>query len=128
MHSTNMYPVQMEAQQNLGSLIPLDCCREIDVTLTNADDRPGRIDIALLLADSSSSTPTSESLGTQPIVSSLAAHFSFVRAPVHETLHFQIPPGKLRRFNQITVVFIPSYERALGGSKVALQNFTVIPR
>ena len=41
-------PLRMEAHQNLGLPIDLDCCREIDMKVTNADNQAGvEIDIAL---------------------------------------------------------------------------------
>lgn len=128
MHSTNDFPLQMEAHQTLATPINLDCCRAIDLDLTNADNRPGTIDVRLILADSRSPGHPSLALSAQPILSSQAAHFSLVRAPINETLHFQIPPSRLHRFNEITVVFLTSRERNLGGAKVALKQFTLIPR
>jgi hypothetical protein len=32
-----------------------------------------------------------------------------------------------RRFDKITVVIKPSSERALAGSKIAIQNFVLVP-
>jgi hypothetical protein len=127
MHSTGMLPLAMEAHQNFGSFIPLDCCKEIDIAITNADNRPGKIAIGMALTDSDSPNKPSQYLGEQTIVSSEAAHFSLIRAPIQETLRFHIAPGKLRRFNEITVVFLPAKERALGGAKVDVRQFTLIP-
>jgi hypothetical protein len=118
----------MEAHQNLGSSINLDCCREIDVTITNADNRPGRISIGMVLTDSSSPDKPSLYLEEKPMVSSEAPHFSMNRTSTEEKLRFQIVKGKLQAFDEITVVILPAKERSLGGVKVAIQQFTLIPR
>jgi hypothetical protein len=128
MHSTNDFPLQMEAHQTLPQPISLDCCREIDLALTNADNRPGSIAVSLILTDTTSPHHPSQELHLQPILSSESSHFSLVRAPVDETLRFPIPSGQLRRFNDITVVFQTARERSLGGAKVALKQFTPVPR
>lgn len=127
-HSTDWQPLLMEAHQNLGSSINLDCCREIDVTITNADNRPGRISIGMVLTDSSSPDKPSLYLEEKPMVSSEAPHFSMNRTPTEEKLRFQIVKGKLQAFDEITVVILPAKERSLGGAKVAIQQFTLIPR
>jgi hypothetical protein len=128
MHSTNDDPLQMEAHQRLGSAIAIDCCKAIDLALTNADNRPGLIQVEVLLTDTSDPVHHTQDLGQQTIASSQPTHFALVRGPVNETLHFNIPSSRLRHFNEITVIFLPSEERALGGAKVSIQNFTLIPR
>jgi hypothetical protein len=128
MHSTNDSPLQMEAHQHLPNDISLDCCKAIDLALTNADNLPGAITVEILLTDATNPNHPTQNLGEQTLASSLPAHFSLTRAPVNETLHFNIPPSKLHHFNEITVVFQNADERILGGAKVSLQNFTLIPR
>jgi hypothetical protein len=127
-HSTDWQPLLMEAHQNLGSSISLDCCKEIDVTITNADNRPGRLSIGMILTDSTSPDKPSQYLEEKPIVSSEAPHFSINRPPTDEKLRFQIVKGKLQAFDEITMVFLPAKERSLGGAKIAIQQFTLIPR
>jgi hypothetical protein len=128
MHSTNDFPLQMQAHQHLSTSISLDCCQAIDLALTNADNLPGAIALKLYLTDASTPTHRTQDLGELVIPSSQSAHLSLTRAPVNDTLHFTIPSARLRQFNEITVVFIPAQERALGGPKVSLQHFTLIPR
>ena len=130
MHSTNDDPLQMEAHQHLANSIAIDCCKQIDLALTNADNSPGTIAVRIYLTDTASPTKSHPSLnlGEQVITSSLPAHSSLTRAPANETLHFSIPANGLHHFNEITVVFLPSRERSLAGAKVSLQNFTLIPR
>jgi hypothetical protein len=50
-------------------------------------------------------------------------------SPVSETLTFDIPSQpRLRRFDEISVVFLPDPQRAALGAKIAIQQFTLIPR
>ena len=80
--STNWMPLRMEAHQNLGLPIDLDCCREIDMKVTNADNRPGRIDVALVLTDTASPGRKQMMLGDAPVLSSLATRVAILnRAP-----------------------------------------------
>jgi hypothetical protein len=51
------------------------------------------------------------------------------RPQVKEILRFPISrSATMRRFNEITIVFLPAKERARGGAKVSIQSFTLIPR
>jgi hypothetical protein len=128
--STNWMPLRMEAHQNLGLPIDLDCCREMDVRVTNADNRTGRIDIALVLTDTASPGGKQLMLGDEPVLSSLTMKRTALdRAPVTETLKFAIPrTAGLRRFDEIDVIVQPSVERAKLGSRVAVEEFELVPR
>jgi len=127
--SSDWAPLLMEAHQNLGSSIDLSCCSEIDVTITNADSRPGKIALGLLLTDSNSTGKPSHDLGERTIVSTEAARISMNRPPVKETLRFPILRSTtIHRFDEITIVFLPAKERARGSAKVSIDSFTLIPR
>jgi hypothetical protein len=69
-------------------------------------------------------------LGDEPVVSSLSGRASGLdRQPVTETLKFAIPKtAELRRFDEIDVIIQPSVERAKLGSRVAIEEFELIPR
>ena len=126
--STNWMPLRMEAHQNLGLPIDLDCCREIDVTVTNADVGAGRIDVSLVLTDTDSPGRRAVLLGDQPVISSQGAPG---KTPVTETLKFAIPrtsSGLTRRFNEIDVVIQPPVERARSGARSAVEEFELVPR
>jgi hypothetical protein len=119
----------MEAYQNLGTSVDLECCSEIDVAVTNADVRPGTIALGIRLADSTSIGEPSQYLGERAIVSSRAAQIPLSRPSVEEVLRFPIPrPTTIRRFNEITIVFLSARERARAGAKVSIQSFTLIPK
>jgi hypothetical protein len=127
--STDSAPLLMEAYQNLGTAIDLECCSEIDVAVTNADIRPGTIALAIRLGDSDSPGDPSLDLGERPIVSSKASQIPMNRPPVEEVLRFPIHrPTSIHRFDEITIVFLSSGERARAGAKVSIQSFTLIPR
>jgi hypothetical protein len=131
--STNFAPLLMEAYQNLGTAIDLGCCSEIDVAITNADVRPGTIALGIRLGDSDSLGDPTLDLGERTIVSSKAAQIPMNRPPVDEVLRFPIPLPFARattigRFDEITIVFLSSGERARAGAKVSIQSFTLIPR
>jgi len=118
----------MEAHQRLSPPIDLRCCRELDLSILNADDRPGTIRIAVELVDSSSPHVQSEDLGVRPVRSSMPPEFSLNRRPVDEVLKFPIPPNPaIRQFDEIEVIFLPSKERSLGGAQIAIRSFQLLP-
>ena len=126
--STDYRKLEMEAHQMLLSPISGDCCRAMRVDLLNGDDRPGPIRIELLLRNTSTKPSSSVLLGSIAIPSSRLDHIPMNRPPVPESLRFQMPAtAHGRRFDEITVVIQPSAGRALGGSKIAIQNFVLIP-
>ena len=125
-HSSDWHRLTMEAHQKLGEPIDLSCCREIDLGIRNADTRPGRIDIALKLIDSS--TGQSQPLGLQPVLSSTAANSRLDRPPTDEVLRYRLPRNsRLSRFDEIAVVFEPAPERSIGGEQIAVREFRLLP-
>ena len=127
--SSNNAPLLMEARQDLGRPISLRCCRAIDISVTNADTRPGEVSLGLLLSDSKSPGAPSLYLGERPILSSEGDAIPPARPPVEETLHFLIPASpKLLRFDTLSVSFLPEKTRAHGGVKVAIEHFVLLPR
>jgi hypothetical protein len=126
--STDHRELAMEAHQTLPTPISGDCCHTLRIDLLNGDDRPGPIRIELLLRDTSGKPDSSLLLGIIAIPSSQLQHIPLNRAPVPESLRFQMPAtAHGRRFDEITVVIKPSSDRALAGSKIAIQNFVLVP-
>lgn len=126
--STDYREIAMEAHQTLPTPFSGDCCRAIRIHLLNGDDRPGLIRIELLLKDTSGKPGTSVSLGTIPLPSSQVRNISLGRPPVAESLRFQMPTqAHGRRFDEISVVIKPALDRALGGSRIAIQDFVLLP-
>jgi hypothetical protein len=127
--STDFVPLLMEARQSLGAAIPLTCCREIQVTIENHDNIPGRIAIGVLLTDSTAIGKPTLYLDQQPVMSTEPGHFSVKSSPVQEVLRFPVPSHpRIDRFDEITVIFFPDTERAKSGAKIAIQEFELLPR
>jgi hypothetical protein len=127
--SSDSAPLLMEAHQNLGPSIDLGCCSEIDIAITNADNRAGKIALGLRLTDSRSIGKPSKDLGERTIASSEVVKIPLNRPPVKELLRFPISrSATMRQFDAVTIVFLPAKERARGGAKVSIQSFTLIPR
>jgi hypothetical protein len=127
--STGLSPLIMEAHQSLGSPIDLACCRELEMDIRNGDNLPGNIVLAVILTDSRAHGQPSLTLSGQKVVSSEAGHFFIKSSPVEEKLHFPIPPQpKIKKFDEITVLFFPPADRAIIGVKIAIEQFVLRPR
>lgn len=128
-HSSDQSPLVMEAHQQLALPIDPGCCRELDLSILNADDRPGGIRIAVELIDSSSRHVQSEELGSRPVLSSMPPEFSLNGPSRRETLKYPIPANSaIHKFDEIEVVFLPSWERSLGGVQIAIRSFRLLPK
>ncbi len=128
-HSTDAYPLQMEAHQTLSEPIDLACCSEIDISLTNADTHPGGIGLLALVRNSAAAGKPMQLLGQQAIPSSQLDHIPADRAPVKEVLRFRIPPSRtLRQFDEISILFTLAPQRARIGAKVSIDSFELIPK
>lgn len=124
--STNFIPLTMEAHQNFAPAIRLASCREIHVTIDNRDSRPGIINVALLLTDSTSRGKPTLYLGQQPVVTGQTYLNS---AAVLQTLRFPISAsGNIRKFDEITVMFLPDGAHFGAGPKIAIREFQLLPR
>jgi hypothetical protein len=121
--STDGAPLWMEARQNLGSQINIQCCGAIEVEVENADSHPETVAIELTLRSTSAPGGPSESLGMQQLL---------VRAPttaakvIEQTLTFRVPSHlKIRSFDELTVRFRLKWWR---GDKSAVSRFVLVPR
>lgn len=128
-YSTGWMPLAMQGHQQLAQAVELRGCGAIGVTVENGDNRPGRIDLGVLLTDSSLPGKPSLFLGTRPIVSTEAGHFAFKASPLDEEVTFAIPArGGLKSFDAITVFFFPAEERATLGARIGIEQFELKPR
>ena len=127
--ANNFIPLVMEAHQSLGTPIPLARCREIQVAVLNGDNHPGTVNLGVLLTDTSAPGKPQVYLGQQPLQSTQPGHFQLKSDPTPETLPFSIPtPAKIRKFDQITVLFFPDTTNYTLGPKLAIQQFQFIAR
>ena len=120
--------------EQLGSSIPLNRCREIKVSILNHDPRRGVLNLAVSLTDTTSPGKASVFLGQQPVMTSQPGNFTdrsrIDGSPaVNEVLHFEIPArAKIRKFDEITVTFLPDPMNIDVGPKIAVQDFELLPR
>ena len=127
--ANNFIPLIMEAHQNLGSSIRIDRCREVKVSILNRDNRRGALNLAVLLTDTASPAKSTLYLGQQPVVSSQPGQFKIKSSPATEVLRFPIPASaKIRKFDEITVMFLPDDANFEIGPKIAIQDFELLPR
>ena len=125
--SSDWHRLEMEANQGLSVPIDLRCCRAIELAIRNGDSRPGRINIAMRLIDSSAAR--SENLGSRPVSSSMASELLMDRPPIDEVLQYRIAANPhIRQFDQIQIVFEPSPGRSLGGEQIAIREFRFLPK
>ncbi len=127
--TNNAISLVMDAHQKLPASIRIARCREIQVEIENLDNRAGMIALGMLLTDGESSATRTLYLGQQPIVSTDPAHFYVKTTPAYETLRFSVPSdAPIRKFNEITVMFLPDIEHMFVAPKIAIQQFELFPR
>ena len=94
--STDDAPLWMEAHQNLGTMISVDCCAAIEMVVESADADPANVSVELILSNTAQAGKPAVSLGAREI--SGPAVMTSARA-VPQTLTFRIPGDtKLRQF------------------------------
>jgi uncharacterized membrane-anchored protein len=124
--STNTLAVMMEAHQHLPKEMEANCCRTLQLNVVNADAVPGSISVEVLLKDSSRKTASPVWLGSKVLASSTVSPMPLKRAPVHETLTFQIPRGsKDGKFDEITVKVKPELGRTMAAPQVGIESFAL---
>jgi len=126
--STDHAPLFMEAHQNFGVLMNLNCCRAIQITVRNADRFPGTVSLELILINSRLPGSPSQSLGLQPLESMPWRPRDDGRS-FSQTLTFAIPVSPaLHEFDQATVRFQLAAMRADTAAKTAIDRFLFVPK
>ena len=129
LESNNDVALVMNAHQKLARAIPTGRCREIEIAIENRDNRQGLVSLGVLLTDEDSASKRTLYLGQQSIVSTEPGHFSLKTMPSYETIRFSVPPdAPLRKFNEITVMFLPDIEHTFIAPRIAIQQFELFPR
>jgi hypothetical protein len=127
--STNFIPLTMEAHQMLGAPVRLACCRELQVAVENSETWRGGMELGVLLTDSNAPGKPDFYLGQQTVLSNQPGALSPRTAPIREVLHFPIPAGaRIRKFDEITIIFVPDATRMEIGPKIAIDEFELLPR
>ena len=124
--SSDHVPLTMEAHQNLGVFIDLDCCRRIDVGIRNDDGYIGTVSLELIVTDTSLKDRPSESLGKETVTST--PHWSSgIREARTEVLSFPVPAHpKIRRFDEVTVLFHLGWMRRDTSARIAIDKFSLV--
>jgi hypothetical protein len=124
-HSTDGSSLWMEAHQNLGNAISLDCCNAIQVVIDSAEARPDSVTVELMLQNTSVTGKPSVSLGFQDITKRMAMKQD---TPVSQTLTFRIPGEiKLNKFDELKVGFRLKWWREDRSAKIAINRFVLVP-
>jgi hypothetical protein len=89
--STDSRPILMQAHQNLGTGIGLDCCGRIQVIIHNADRYPTSVSLEVILVDTTAPGKPAQSLGREDIVVNRQWTPDDRVQAVNETLNFLIP-------------------------------------
>ena len=128
-HSTDSRAIFMQAHQNLGTLVGLDCCGRIQVAIRNADRYPTSVSLELILVDTTAPGKPSQSLGRVDIVSNRRWTPDDREQATSETLNFFIPSNSaIHRFDEVTIVFRLGGFRARAAAKIGIDHLTLIPR
>lgn len=130
--SVEHLPVRMEARQNLGRVIGLNCCSRIDVAVRNADRYWGSIEMELIVADTRAGRQGTLSLGRQPVTNyserSLRRSLGVPLRSTEESLSFIVPAARvLLGFDELRVVFHTSRVREDSSPQVAIDHFVLVP-
>lgn len=132
--SNDGVPLEMEARQNLGMLVNLDCCREIRVEISNADSFFDTVEMELWLINTTLPKIPSFRLATVPVRSAAKWRFSGPGrlAPgieVQETLIFPMPAERpFAQFDEIRVRYLMTNLRAEKSPRIAIERFVFVPR
>lgn len=105
--TTDQVPLSMKALQKLAHPLDLRCCREIQLTISNADRYPGTIALELLLIDTHAPGQPVQSLGIRAVLSRPSLKpVELSSMPTTEVLDFPVPQNsRIRQFDELQVLF-----------------------
>ena len=118
-------PIRVEARQNFGRVIDLQCCSRIQVQVRNSDRYPGTVRMELLLRDSRSLPMVS--LGSHELRSTQPFRLYDNRTAVKETVDYAVPIGAAP-FDEAVVRFHLDKGRQRRAAKIAIEAFVFVPR
>lgn len=116
-HTTDGWPMEMEAHQKLGTPVDVKCCSQIQLAVWSTDQYPHSASLELILVGAEPpNLPLS--LGAVPVAAS----------PPERVLSFPIPPAtSLRRFDELKVVFHRAQWRGDKSARIAIERFVLVP-
>ncbi len=121
--TTDHWPMQMEARQNLAQPISTQCCSRIRLAIRNADRYPRTLSIELVLINRELPTSGWQTLGRVPVTSLPSG------TPVPETLDFPVPPTiAFHQFDALKVIFyrVPGAARDKS-ARISIERFVLVP-
>lgn len=128
LHSSDRYPLLMEAHQNLGGFMNVNCCAEIQVVISNADPHPETVGLEVRLINTRYRSGRFQSIGGK-VIPSKAPDEATPNAPVQQVLRFQIPHiSAIRSFDEIAILFHLDPRRGGKSARIAIERFVVVPR
>jgi hypothetical protein len=118
-HTTDGWPMEMEAHQKLDPPVDIKCCGEIQLVIQNTDQYPGTISLELILIDRTAATNPAQSLGAvaagSPSLSVQLLRFPIPRVPA------------IGKFDEFKVVFRRAQLRADRSARIAIERFVLVP-
>ncbi|HEX7960384.1 MAG TPA: hypothetical protein VF493_10725 [Terriglobales bacterium] len=128
LHSSDRNPLLMEAHQNLGGFMNVNCCAEIQVTISNADPHPETVGLELRLINTRYRSGRSQSVGGKVIPSKIPAEAA-TNVPVEHVLSFTIPhTSAIRKFDEIAILFHLDPRREGKSARMAVERFVLVPK
>lgn len=121
--TTDRTALQMEALQKLDRTISLNCCRQIQVAVENADRSSTGIALELVVIDTDPPYKSPLSLGIQRLRATAS-----VTAPMLETLEYPVPIApRLAKFDELRVIFHRDIQHQDHSARVAIDRFILVP-
>ena len=118
-HTTDGWPMEMEAHQKLDPPVSAQCCSQIQLALRNADPYPGTVSAELILIDDSTAITRTQSLGTVP---------AGPPSPSEQIMSFAVPRvAALAQFDEFKVVFHRAPFRWYRSARIAIERFVLVP-
>jgi len=115
--STSRLPLRMEAHQNLGKLIDIDCCSRVDLVIHTVDPDPATVYVELLLQNTALHEGMMQSLGTKQVL------------PDTTSISYAMPmAASINQFDEFTVRFHLGRVRDNRSARIAINKFVLLPR
>ena len=124
LRSSDIYPLLMEAHQDFGNHVDLDCCSRIELMVHSTDSHPETIWFEMLLSD--------RDLPSQPAIALGEVHLAnpFANSStIEQTLSFTVPTlARLQRFNEIIIRYHLAGSHEGSSARVNVDRFIFVPR
>jgi len=124
--SSDGRPLLMEARQNLGRLVDVDCCNEIMLTITNAEADSTLVALELSLANTTLPGMPVLALGSAKATGQGTYN---AQKNAQQTLVYKIPAAPtISQFDELIVAFHRAEPITIRSTKVAIHEFVLVPR